>query len=115
MRFRIAAGATAALALLLTACGGGDDEASSIVDKASKDKKLVIGVKYDQPGLALKGANGTLSGFDIDMAKYIAKQLGVEESGIEFKETVSQNRETFIQQGQVDMVVATYSITDTRK
>ena len=115
MRLRIAAGAVAALALSLTACGGGDDEASSIVDKASKDKKLTIGVKYDQPGLALKGSDGTLAGFDIDMAKYIAKELGVEESNIEFKETVSQNRESFIQQGQVDMVIATYSITDTRK
>ena len=49
------------------------------------------------------------------MAKYIAKQLGVEESGITFKETVSSNREPFIQQGQVDMVLATYSITDARK
>src|SRR5829696_905299 len=119
MRLRTLAAGMAALALALTACGddggGGGGEAASIVDKAKNDKKLVIGIKYDQPGLGLRSADGTVSGFDVEMAKYIAKELGVEESGIEWKETVSSNREPFIQQGQVDMVVATYSITDTRK
>jgi len=123
MRLRTLAAGMAALALALTACGddsgdgggGGGSSASSIVDKAKNDKKLVIGIKYDQPGLGLRSADGSFSGFDVEMAKYIAKELGVEESGIEWKETVSANREPFIQQGQVDMVVATYSITDARK
>lgn len=122
MRLRTVAAGMAVLALALTACGddsgdggGGGSSASSIVDKAKNDKKLVIGIKYDQPGLGLRSADGSFSGFDVEMAKYIAKELGVEESGIEWKETVSANREPFIQQGQVDMVVATYSITDTRK
>ncbi|HEU4347352.1 MAG TPA: glutamate ABC transporter substrate-binding protein [Actinoplanes sp.] len=121
MRLRTLAAGMAALALALTACGGdsgdggGGDSAASVVDKAKNDKKLVIGIKYDQPGLGLRSADGTFSGFDVEMAKYIAKQLGVEESGIEWKETVSANREPFIQQGQVDMVLATYSITDARK
>ncbi len=122
MRLRTLAAGMAVLALALTACGddsdgdgGGGGSASSIVDKAKNDKKLVIGIKYDQPGLGLRSADGSFSGFDVEMAKYIAKELGVEESGIEWKETVSANREPFIQQGQVDMVVATYSITDARK
>jgi len=118
MRLRTLAAGMAALALALTACGddnGGGGSAASVVDKAKNDKKLTIGIKYDQPGLGLRSADGSFSGFDVEMAKYIAKQLGVEESGITFKETVSSNREPFIQQGQVDMVVATYSITDARK
>ena len=122
MRLRTLAAGMAALALALTACGddsgdgdGGGGSASSVVDKAKNDKKLVIGIKYDQPGLGLRSADGSFSGFDVEMAKYIAKELGVEESGIEWKETVSANREPFIQQGQVDMVLATYSITDARK
>jgi glutamate transport system substrate-binding protein len=122
MRLRTLAAGMAALALALTACGddsgdsgGGGSEAASVVDKAKNDKKLVIGIKYDQPGLGLRSADGSFSGFDVEMAKYIAKELGVEESGIEWKETVSANREPFIQQGQVDMVLATYSITDARK
>jgi glutamate transport system substrate-binding protein len=45
----------------------------------------------------------------------VAKGLGVDESGITWKTTVSANREPYIQQGQVDLVVATYTINDTRK
>lgn len=119
MRLRTLAAGAAALALALTACGGGDDAggggSASIVDKAKNEKKLTIGVRFDQPGLGLRTASGEHTGFDIDIARYVAKELGVEESGITFKETVSANRETFLQQGQVDMVVATYSITDARK
>lgn len=103
-----------ALAAAATACGGQDDYAS-VVDKAKTAKKLVIGVKADQPGLGLRTPDGTFTGFDIEVARYVAKQLGVEAKDITFKETVSANREAFIEQGQVDMVVATYSITDARK
>lgn len=109
----------AASSLMITGCGSSDDggssNASSIVDKASKDKKLTIGVKFDQPGLGLKNADGSFSGFDIDVAKYIAQQLGVQESGITFKETPSASRETALKNKEVDMIVATYSITDKRK
>lgn len=117
-----AAVAAAAVALSTAACGGGSSStstgssgaASGIVDKAAKDKKLVVGVKADQPGLGLQTGD-KYEGFDIEIAKIIAKGLGVPETGIEYKTTVSANREPFIQQGQVDLVVATYTITDTRK
>jgi glutamate transport system substrate-binding protein len=117
MRLRTLAAGVATLALALTACGNdsGGSSATSIVDKAKNDKKLTVGIKYDQPGLGLRNADGTFSGFDVEMAKIVAKALGVEESGLTFKEAVSANREPFIEQGQVDMVVATYSITDKRK
>ncbi len=48
------------------------------------------------------------------MAKLIAAKLGIPEDGITFVETVSANREPFLEQGQVDMVVATYTINDKR-
>ncbi|MFG1704331.1 glutamate ABC transporter substrate-binding protein [Nonomuraea sp. M3C6] len=105
----------AVIALAATACGGGQESYASVVDKAKNDKKLVIGVKADQPGLGLRTPDGAFAGFDIEVAKYVAKALGVEPKDITFKETVSANREAFIEQGQVDMVVATYSITDARK
>src|SRR4051794_6332583 len=122
---RMAAGAgAAALALLVAACGGGGGSSSGssgggasksgIVAKAQNDKKLVIGVKADQPGLGLQ-TGSTYEGFDIEIAKIIAKGLGVPETGIQWKTTVSANREPFIQQGQVDLVVATYTINDERK
>lgn len=108
-----------ALAMAAAACGGDDAggtdaKASGIIGKASSDKKLVFGVKADQPGLGLQ-TGGTYTGFDIEIAKIIAKGLGVPESGIEYKTTVSSNREPYIQQGQVDLVVATYTINDARK
>ncbi|MEU8241575.1 glutamate ABC transporter substrate-binding protein [Actinoplanes missouriensis] len=108
------------MALAVAACGGDDGDAGSsggasgIVGKASGDKKLVIGVKADQPGLGLQ-TGSSYTGFDIEIGKIIAKGLGVEESGIEWKTTVSANREPYIQQGQVDLVVATYTINDERK
>jgi glutamate transport system substrate-binding protein len=111
-----------AMAFAAAACGGSDDStdvggsstASGIIGKASSQKKLVIGVKADQPGLGLQ-TGSTYAGFDIEIGKILAKGLGVDPSGIEWKTTVSANREPFIQQGQVDLVVATYTINADRK
>jgi glutamate transport system substrate-binding protein len=94
-----------ALPLAMTACGGGD----------SGGETIVIGTKFDQPGLGLKNPDGTMSGFDVDVAKFIAKELGYNEDKIEWKEAPSAQRETLIQNGQVEFIVATYSITDSRK
>lgn len=118
---RVAAVAAAAtLALGMSACGGDGDGGSSssgakgIIGKAQSQKKLVIGVKADQPGLGIQ-TGSQYEGFDIEIAKIVAKGLGVDASNIEWKTTVSANREPFIQQGTVDLVVATYTINDERK
>ena len=79
------------------------------------DGKLVVGIKFDQPGLGLKNPDGSFSGFDVEVAKYVAEQLGVPVDSIEFKESKSAEREGLIERGEVDYIVATYSITDTRK
>jgi len=57
----------------------------------------------------------SFSGFDVDVATYIAKELGVDAENIDFVEAKSADRETLIKQGDVDFIVATYSITDKRK
>ena len=85
-----------------TACGGSGTQ-------------IVIGTKFDQPGLAVKKPDGTMAGFDVDVATYVAGQLGYKPDQIEWKEAPSGQRETLIQNGQVDYIVATYSITDARK
>ena len=82
-------------------------------DKAKNDKVLTIGVKPDQPGLGLQSSSGQYSGFDIEVAKYVANNLGA--TKINFVPTLSANREAFLQQGRVNMVVATYSITPQRQ
>ncbi|BBY46774.1 glutamate-binding protein (plasmid) [Mycolicibacterium arabiense] len=94
------------LALSATACGGGS---------SSDDGTIVIGTKFDQPGLGLRNPDGTLSGFDVDVATYIAGQLGFAPDKIEWKEAPSAQRETLIQNDQVEFIAATYSITDARK
>jgi glutamate transport system substrate-binding protein len=134
-RLRVAA-TTVTVFLAVTACGGKSSDAvtpagspaatipaspgasagPSLMVKIQQGGKLVIGVKFDQPGVGEKDpATGKLSGFDIEIANLIAAGLGVKETDVEFKETVSSNRETFLNTGAVDLVVASYSITDARR
>src|SRR5690606_24083081 len=75
---------------------------------------LRIGIKFDQPGLGLREGS-EYTGFDVEIAKGIAAQLGVDEGNIEWVEAPSAQRETLLETDQVDLVVATYSITDSRK
>lgn len=109
LRFRVAAALAFAVVLPLsvTACGGGSG--------GGDDGKIVIGTKFDQPGLGLKNPDGTMSGFDVDVATYVAGQLGFTPDKIEWKESPSAQRETLIQNDQVKFIAATYSITDARK
>ncbi len=53
-----------AVPLAATACGGGG---------GGEDNKIVIGTKFDQPGLGLKNPDGTMSGFDVDVATFVAQ------------------------------------------
>jgi len=94
----------AVLPLTVTACGG-----------EPKGDTIVIGTKFDQPGLAQKNPDGSMSGFDIDVAEFVANELGYTNDQIEWKESPSGQRETLIANGQVSYIVATYSITDARK
>lgn len=109
-----AAGAAVLIALGLAACGSSSDGSGDAAAEKATGKKIKIGTKFDQPGLGLK--KGTeMSGFDIDVATYVAKELGSNAPDIEWVQAVSAQRETLLSSGQVDMIVATYSITDKRK
>lgn len=76
---------------------------------------ITIGTKFDQPLFGLVGPDGVPVGFDVEIGRLIAERLGIDDDGIEWVETVSANRETFIENGTVDIVVATYTINDDRK
>ncbi|MET4058484.1 glutamate transport system substrate-binding protein [Arthrobacter sp. UYP6] len=103
----------AAAALTLSACGGDSgDEAGS--GATGDGEKITVGIKFDQPGLGFKDGND-YTGFDVDVAKYVANELGYSEDQIEWKETPSAQRENVLENGEVDMIFATYSITDARK
>jgi glutamate transport system substrate-binding protein len=104
-----AAAAALVLALTATACGG-----SSSSDN-SGGGKIAIGIKFDQPGLGLKTPDGTFTGFDVDVATYVAKELGYDAKDIEWKQAPSAERENLIANGDVKFVAASYSINDERK
>lgn len=109
---KVAAAATVVLALSVTATACGSDDKD---DKGSGGgKKITIGIKFDQPGIGLKTPDG-YTGFDVDVATYVAKELGYEAGDIEWKETPSADRETALQRGDVKFIAASYSINDERK
>ncbi|MFE7134629.1 transporter substrate-binding domain-containing protein [Streptomyces sp. NPDC057638] len=98
-----------ALSLALTACGGDKS------DSGSGGKKITIGIKFDQPGIGLKTQDGKYTGFDVDVATYVAKELGYKAEDIEWKQTPSSERENMISNGDVKFIAASYSINDKRK
>jgi glutamate transport system substrate-binding protein len=122
-------GAALALMLALAACGGDDDGGDSggqvnqgasfaegtTMAKLKEAGTVKVGTKFDQPLFGLKNLEGKPEGFDVEIAKLIAGEMGIAPDKVEFVEAVSANREPFIQQGKVDFVVATYTINDKRK
>lgn len=90
--------------------------ASPTWTKAKKRGYLRVGAKEDQPYLGEKDpATGVYSGFDIEIAKMMAASLGFDPKTIRFKTIASANRETALQNGQIDYYVGTYTINDMRK
>ncbi|HET6668548.1 MAG TPA: glutamate ABC transporter substrate-binding protein [Intrasporangium sp.] len=129
-----AAVAAVGLALSLAACGeagsgeGSDVEAEEVesgkFEEGSKMAELAeagevtVGVKFDQPGLGFKDAASDIpTGFDVEIAKLLVADLGIdpESDGVTWEETISDNREPYLQEGRVDLVLATYSITEERR
>ncbi|NEE46422.1 transporter substrate-binding domain-containing protein, partial [Streptomyces sp. SID8455] len=89
---------------------------SPVFKKAKERGKLIIGAKADQPYLGFEDqSTKERSGFDIEIAKMIAADLGFTEKQIEWKTVDSGIRETAISKGQVDYFVGTYTINDERK
>jgi glutamate transport system substrate-binding protein len=122
---------TAALALLVTGCGDDDESgggtdvqveeqpdlpAGSVQADLAEAGRIRIGTKFDQPGLGnINLETEEPEGFDVEIGKILAGKLGIEPDNIEWIETISANRESFIVNDRVDLVIATYTINDERK
>ncbi|MGY4646098.1 glutamate ABC transporter substrate-binding protein [Cellulomonas sp. URHB0016] len=117
---RLAVALAAAATLALAGCSSGDDSGDGSTAESSDavtggaEGSVRIGIKFDQPGLGFQDGD-TYTGFDVDVAKYVAGELGYGEDQIEWVQAPSAQRENLLQTGQVDMIFATYSITDKRK
>ncbi|MCX4768744.1 glutamate ABC transporter substrate-binding protein [Streptomyces sp. NBC_01260] len=89
---------------------------SSTWTTAKKRGYLRVGAKEDQPYLGEKDpATGVYSGFDIEIARMMSASLGFDPKTIQFKTIASANRETALQNGQIDYYVGTYTINAMRK
>ncbi|KAB8164685.1 transporter substrate-binding domain-containing protein [Streptomyces sp. 3MP-14] len=90
--------------------GSGDDNG-----EGGDGGRLTVGVKFDQPGLGVQDVNGELSGFEVEVARYVAAELGFDEDDIDWVEAPAADRENLLRRGEVDLVVATYTITEDRE
>jgi glutamate transport system substrate-binding protein len=134
MKWRTLAVGLVVGALSLTACGkegspggggavvsepaatGVQVTGSPTFDKIAQRGRVVVGVKDDQPGLGFKDATtGQYAGFDIEVARLVASQLGYGADKIDYKTVPSAAREDAISRGDVDYYVGTYTINDNRK
>jgi glutamate transport system substrate-binding protein len=78
--------------------------------------RIVAGVRDDQPGLGFRDAiTGEYAGFDIEIARLIAAGLGYGVDQIDYVVVPSAAREDTIERGDIDYMVGTYTINDTRK
>ncbi len=103
---------TAAPAAAAPATGG------ATLAAIKKKGKIVIGVKQNVPLIGLKNpVTGELQGFDIEIGKLIAKGIfGTDKGKIQWEDaSVSANRIPFITDNKVDLILATFSITEARK
>ena len=121
-------GVALVLTLALAACGGDDNDSGggtanegasfaegTTMARLNQAGTVTVGTKFDQPLFGLKNLEGKPEGFDVEIAKLIAGEMGIAADKVNFIEAVSANREPFIQQDKVDFVVATYTINDKRK
>ncbi|WP_369795785.1 glutamate ABC transporter substrate-binding protein [Fictibacillus sp. FJAT-27399] len=103
---------------MLSACGsdktGG--ESKDTLSAIKKRGKLVVGVKYDTNLFGYKDpSSGKVEGFDIDIAKALAKKIFGDEKKLELKEVTSKTRVQMLKNGDIDAIIATMTITEDRK
>lgn len=85
------------------------DQVQTIIERGV----LRVGVKQDVPNFGYKNPDsGEFEGLEIDIARKIADELGVD---IEFTPVTAQTRGPLLDNGQVDLVIATFTITEERK
>ncbi|MFA7657960.1 MAG: transporter substrate-binding domain-containing protein [Candidatus Gastranaerophilaceae bacterium] len=100
--------------IFVTGCTKKDNNADTL-DKIMQRGKVIVGVKYDTKPFGYIDEKHRLAGYDIDLARYIAKSLLGDENKIEFRQVTPSNRIWAVNSGQVDMVIATMTVTKQRR
>lgn len=103
------------LAIVFCGCGKKQEVLNDSLTSIRQKDIVTVGVKVDTPPFGFLDKNGNNIGFDIDLAKFIAKKLLGDESKIAFVPVNTTNRIMKLSSGEADMVIATMSITPQRK
>ena len=112
-------------AIGLVGCGGADEPAAPTEPAAGdlpagvqaiKDAgKLRVGVKADVPNFGLQdAATGEFEGMEIDLAYAIAESIGLTADDVEFEAVTAKTRGPLLDNGQLDLVIATFTIKPER-
>jgi polar amino acid transport system substrate-binding protein len=109
MKHRITAAAIVAFSIIAALSGC---VRTSALDGILQRKEIVVGVKEDSPPFGFRDQGGDLWGFDIDLAKRIARQLGVKPR---FVPVTAADRIPKLLSGDVDILVASMTITRARE
>lgn len=106
------------IAIGFVACSGGGDSAESKnqIDVIKQRGELIVGVKKDAPNFALLNPKtNQIEGFEIDIAKMLAKDVLGDENKIKLVPVTAKTRGPLLDNGTLDAVIATFTITDERK
>lgn len=103
------------LCLICTACGKKQEKKTDTLGEIVKRDKLIVGVRDDTAPFGFRDKNGNLTGYDIELARIIAKNILRSEEKIEFVPVTASNRIMKLNSGEVDILIATMSITDQRQ
>ncbi|MDD4600562.1 ABC transporter glutamine-binding protein GlnH [bioreactor metagenome] len=103
---------------VLAGCGSTvktDSASKSTIDEIKKRGVVRIGVFSDKPPFGFVDANGKSQGFDVYIAKRLAKDLLGDESKVEFVLVEAASRVEFLQANKVDIILANFTVTEGRK
>lgn len=104
------------ISALLASFAGTVNAKSNGIDKIKKTGVLTVGVKDDVPGFGqINQTTKEHEGLEIDIAKAVARQILGTDSKINFVTVTAKNRSAFLNQDKVDMVIATFTVTEERK
>jgi ABC-type amino acid transport substrate-binding protein len=98
--------------LSLVCSGGG---IAGTLQDVKRRGKLIVGVKTDYPPFGFLDKKGVNRGFDIDIAKAFSKELFGNAGAIQFVPVTSGNRIVLLTSKKVDIIVATFTITEERE
>jgi ABC-type amino acid transport/signal transduction systems, periplasmic component/domain len=103
-------------ALVLGACANKDSRIAQIRARNNGAGELRVGVKVDVPNFGyLNPESGELEGLEIDIAREMAQQLVGKRDAVRFVPTTGMAKETLLANGEADLIIGTYTITDERK